>query len=337
MIGVSRGRQSFGGSSGERVACYDAAVSDCTFVILNPHSSAGRTGRRWPQLAPRLEAALGPLRVLTTGGPRDAERLVVEAARKGARRVVVAGGDGTMSEVVTGALDAGRGGERELGILPMGSGCDFARSLGLPRSLSPLLECLRAGRSRKVDAGRVHFTDRAGTPMQAAFLNVASFGISGLTDALVARAGKRLGPTLAFAIGTLRAIVQYRQRPVEIRVDGRLVHEGPLNLGTAANGRFFGSGMEVAPRARIDDGLLDVVVVGALSRPGLIARFPALYRGAHLQMKSVSHRQGSVVEVLAEPGEVMLDIDGEPLGYLPARFEVLPGAIHLFGVPEQPV
>ena len=110
-----------------------------------------------------------------------------------------------------------------------------------------------------------------------------------------------------------------------------MVFDGPMLLATAANGRYFGGGMQVAPRARIDDGELDVVIVAPASLPRLVVSLPRLYRGTHLEDSIVTFQRGRVVEAEATPGEVELELDGEVLGTLPARFEVLPDALVFIG------
>lgn len=304
-----------------------------TLVIANPRSGNGATGRRWLALEARVREVLGPVEVVHTSGPRDAVRLARDGALAGFERVLVAGGDGTLSEVVTGLLDAGRSERVDLGLLPLGTGGDFLRSLGTPRDLEGSLACIAAGRGRRVDAGRVSFLDGSGEPAEACFVNVASFGISALTDELVARSTKRLGGTMSFLIGTLRAIARYRSEVVRVLVDGEPVHDGPLVLGAAANGRCFGGGMQIAPRASIDDGQLDVVLLSQMSRARLLSRLPLVYGGRHLDQPEVSLHRGRVIEAQALPGRVRLELDGEPLGALPARFEILPGALRLLGPP----
>jgi YegS/Rv2252/BmrU family lipid kinase len=281
----------------------------------------------------KLRAALGTFEVDRTRGPRDAERIAREAVRAGVERVVVAGGDGTLSEVASGLLSAGLGDRAEIGLLPLGTGGDFARTLGIPRDLDGAIECIAAGKARRTDAGRVRYFGENEREATAHFVNVASLGISGLTVQLVNRTTKVFGGTVSFLVGTVRSIARYRCRDVSIHVDGRLIHEGPLILATAANGRYFGGGMQVAPEARTDDGLLDVVTISELSKLQLIAKLPLIYAGRHLQEPAVRLHRGRVVEMDAVPGTVYLDIDGEPLGTLPARVEILPAAISLLGPP----
>lgn len=315
----------------EAVPC--AGVPGRTLLIVNPRSRNGATGRRADSLIRRLGSALGPLEVERTRGPRDAERIAREAVRAGTDRLIVAGGDGTLSEVATGLLSAGLGGYATIVALPLGTGGDFLRTLGVPRELDRAIECLREGKLRPLDAGRATFVDRAGRPAHAHFVNVASFGVSGRVVELVNRSPRALGGRASFLLGALRAIARHRSAPVRIRVDGRLVHEGPLVLAAAANGRFFGAGMCIAPEARTDDGLFDVVAVRAMGRARLLRKLPLIYRGAHLSDPAVQAWHGRVVEAESLGPPVPLELDGEPLGLLPARFELLPAALMLIGPP----
>jgi len=307
-----------------------------TLVIVNPRS--GSTQRRWPDVEPRLRAALGPFEVERTRSGRDAVRLAREAVRSGVDRLVVAGGDGTLSEVATGLLSADLGHYAQIGVLPLGTGGDFSRTLGTPRDLDAAIARLETGSTRTIDAGRVTYraaasgaSPGAGTQATSYFANVASFGLSGLVDERVNRSSKALGGRMAFLLGTLRALARYHSEPVAIRVDGEIVYDGPLVFAAAANGRFFGGGMQVAPHARLDDGKFDVVVVPERSKLRLAAGLPGLYRGLHVDDPNNIITRGTTVEADAEPGRVWLDIDGEPLGTLPARIEALPEALTLFG------
>jgi YegS/Rv2252/BmrU family lipid kinase len=302
-------------------------------VILNPRTCGER---RWRSLEVRLRDVLGDLEVERTRGPLDARRIAREAVRAGVERIVVGGGDGTMSEVVTGLLAAGLGEYAELACLPLGSGCDLPRTLGLSRKPDDVIDGLAAGTSRRVDAGRVLYTDRDGAERTTYFLNITSFGISGLTVELVNQAKKRFGPTAAFALGTLRAISRYEPAEITVRVDGIEVHRGPVNMAAVANGRYFGSGMMVAPSAEVDDGLLELVLVSGLSKPRLVAHFPSIYRGAHFSHPNVSHHRGVKIEADIVSGRALLDVDGEQPGLLPAVVEVRPKAIGLFGQPTAP-
>ena len=167
-------------------------------------------------------------------------------------------------------------------------------------------------------------------------MNVASFGIAGLVDKYVNQSRKTLTGTLAFALATLRAGVAYANSPVRMRVDGGEWRTGPIYNVSVANARFFGGGMKVAPGALLDDGALDLVRFGDLGLADLLRHGLDLYSGRHLDLAEVSTAQVRTVEAEAADGrEVLLDVDGEQPGRLPARFEIIPRAIAL-RAPELP-
>ena len=308
-----------------------------TLVVVNPHSAGGRTGRRFRRLEPQLRATLGSFELQRTVGPRDAERIAHDAVCSGIERVVVAGGDGTVSEVVSGLLAADVEHECLVGILPMGTGRDLPRTLGIPADLRAAIDALGRGTTRQVDASRVTYRDTSGDRCSVYSINVSSFGLSGLTVERVSHAPHFLGGSFAFLLGALGSITRYRCRSVRILADGREVFDGPIVLGAAANGRYFGGGMFIAPDALPDDGQLDLVVVREMSRAGLVVSLPSLYRGTHLANPAVSVVRASRIEAYPSSGEtspIWIDVDGEGLGVLPLEVEVMPRRITLFGAPS---
>lgn len=298
-----------------------------TLVIVNPASRGGRTGRDWASVESRVLSVLGPCaRIARTERRGHAIVLGAEAARAGVARVVVAGGDGTASEVVTGMLASGAP-PPTLGLLPLGTGSDFVRALGSRVGLDRALAAIDSGSRRRVDVGRV-LGREGGEPR--CFLNVASLGLSGSAIAAVERFPSR--GAFAYAAAAVSSIARWRGVRVRISVDGRVVHDGPLALAAIANGRYFGGGMLVAPEAEPDDELFDVVIVATSSRARLLTSFPRIYRGAHVGLPGVRVERGRIVEVTASD-RVELEADGELLAPLPARVELLASAIDLLVEP----
>jgi diacylglycerol kinase family enzyme len=174
--------------------------------------------------------------------------------------------------------------------------------------------------------------DHDGREAQRAFLNIASFGLSGLVVRVVDENPKWIGGTPAYLFGTLRAMRRYRNQRVRIALDDGEPRETNVLTVAIANGRFFGGGMKVAPNAEIDDGLFDVVTLAQAPLESL-AMSADIYRGTHLGRGGVSCvRAKRIVAAPVDEGDVVLiDLDGEQPGRLPATFEVVPGALLLRG------
>jgi YegS/Rv2252/BmrU family lipid kinase len=303
-------------------------------VIVNPSSRSGATGRRIPELERLLQIHVGDFRLLPTAQAGDGERLALEAALQGATRVIVAGGDGTVSEVVSGLLRSADASDIELGLLPLGTGHDFARLLKLGTNLEAAVARLASGQRRVVDAGRIRCPGRRGDERVRCFLNIASLGLSGESVLWLADRGKRgkRGP-LSYLMSGVVGLIRYQTPEVSVRLDERLVHSGRLALLAAANGQFFAGGMRVAPDAQIDDGQFDVVIVQGMSKPVSLLHLATLLTGSHVRSSNVRVHHGRSLRI-ESVGEVWVEADGEPIGTLPATIELLPAAIRLCGLPE---
>lgn len=303
-------------------------------AIVNPAAAGGRVGRQWPAIADALAAAIGPCQVRLTAGPLDAARLAVEAALDGCELIVAVGGDGTVNEVVDGLLSApGDASTRPvLGIVMMGTGGDLARALALPPTVGEQARRLAGRDVRAIDVGRAHFVADDGTRRSRYFVNIASFGLSGLTARAVnARRWTRLlGAKLAFQLGVVQALLRWRNQPVALTVDGARELTATMKLCAIANGNWFGGGMRIAPDAAVDDGRLDIVIVGDVSAATLIRRLPMVYRGDHVRLPVVQVAHGRSIEARPlTPAPLPLELDGESPGHLPARFELVDRALRI--------
>ena len=303
--------------------------------MVNPSAGAGRAGRLLPAIEAALHVAGATFATLRTEGPGHATSLARQALRDGAAGVAVIGGDGTLSEALNGFfLESGAvvAPGRWLGPLPAGTGGDFRRTLGtLSAAPEDLVRRLLLSEPRPIDCGWVRFVDDAGRPRERAFLNIASFGLGGEVDRRVNASPKWMGGRAAFFLASLRAKARFgSNRRVRVTVDGEPRECAVLNLAVA-NGRYFGGGMQIAPRARLDDGLFEVVSLEREGWLGPLALAPALYGKGALGRPGVHYRRGRSVRAEALPGEapVLLDVDGEAPGRLPADFALRKGAILL--------
>ena len=306
-----------------------------TLLIVNPAAGCGRAARALDRVLEAL-APLRPFDVFVTqpGLERPAESAARDAVLAGATRILVLGGDGSSSQALNGIYAAGGAdalARVSLGLLPAGTGRDYARSAGIARDPVAAARALaRGAAAQRVDVGVITFPDGR----TRLFLNVSSFGVSAqIAHALEEYPQlKRRAGAVAFGLATVRAGWGYAPVETELRVDLQAAQRGPTAAVAIANGGWFGGGMHVAPSAHVDDGLFEVVRFGDLARRDFVISLPRLYRGTHYTHPHVRHSQGA--EILAAPGvgvtqPIEIEADGEIVGALPARFSFLPAALSL--------
>lgn len=300
-------------------------------AIVNPKAGSGTGARAIPAIRRAFESAGAEVDVRSTEGPGDAKRLARESMGESLDLLAVVGGDGTLNEVAQAYLgDDGKPVEGPpLGLVPFGTGGDFRRTLDLPQKLEDAVARILTCEPRPVDLGILEVTNHEGALVTKAFVNIASFGLGGLTDRIVNDGPKWLGGKAAFYLGTARGLAIYRNAPVRVTVDGKVFVEEPIVNVAIANGRYFGGGMMVAPTADPSDGVLEVVSIGNLDRLAVLALTATIYSGKHLTRPGITSARGTVIEAesLAPQAEVLVDLDGETPGRLPVRARVVRGAL----------
>lgn len=297
-----------------------------TVILFNPHAgtSDALTGADIfaPLRARGHDVVLVPGRV-----PGDLGARAARAVRAGADVVVAAGGDGTLNHVVNG-IGRVRGGFARvtLGVLPLGTGNDFARTIGVPIDSAAAIECLAEGRVRALDLARLH--DRM-------FINASGGGFTAETSSHVSGSLKAWAGKLAYLVGGAQALIGHEAVHTEIDLDGRKLAL-PLQLFAVCNGRTLGGGHSLAPEAEPDDGWLDVCLVHGRSTIDLVALLPKLSSGAHVDDGQVVYaRARRVVMRFASPTKV--NVDGEVLVASRCVYTVLPRAVRVVcrgGVPS---
>ncbi len=301
-----------------------------TVFIVNPVSGNGRTGRHWRSYETLFRRRLGDaFAVRKTERPWHAAELTKEAVIDGATTIVSVGGDGTLNEVTNGLLDGtGRmwNADARLAVLSLGTGSDFAKTLGETREPDDLVCRLKEGNTKVIDAGVCAYQE-AGAPRSRYFLNVAEVGSGGAVVDRVNRTTKVLGGKTSFLIAILRTLPRYRNTPIAFEADGGPRKEAVVNDLVIANGRFFGGGLQPAPHAQLDDGLFDVVVIGDIDFKTTRKNLGLLREGKHLDLPYISWFRAKDLVVHAH--EEMIDLDGEYVGRHAMRFQILPGAIRL--------
>lgn len=305
-------------------------------VIVNPRSAGGSTGDNWASLASDLRAHFGPYNVAFTKAEGDGIKLAKRAALEGREFILACGGDGTINEVANGILLSGS--DAELGILPSGTGGDFRRSIEMPDEPREAARALKHGRTLTIDVGKVTFQDFEGNPTSRFFLNVSSFG---LAASIIQRVKTNTsldwlpvelirGPA-SFALSTLQEVIGLDTTNARVKIGGRPERCLTTVNFCVANARYFGGGMKIAPKAKLTDGCLDVVNIGDMKSARIILNVYTLYRGTHLTMPEVKSTRAKRIEArpLDADRKIMIEVDGELPGTLPAVFEAVPSALRI--------
>jgi YegS/Rv2252/BmrU family lipid kinase len=293
-------------------------------LIVNPAAGAGRTAKRWPQIKECLKKIGVKFEHDLTEAPGHAIELAKTAVSKGYKLIVSVGGDGTINEVVNGIYDTGNLKDITLGIIGTGTGGDYIRTLGIPRDY--LQSCKRLVHPHKmiVDLGMVEHTVN-GEKKRRLFANFAGLGFDAEVVKATTKKYKSLGSVPSYLMGLLTTLVCYRNREISLKIDGKEEKRKVCTI-VMSNGRYGGGSMFIAPQADIKDGLFDVVIIGDISKPDLLASLPRIYRGTHLTHPKVTLKRAREVEIQSEVS-IALQADGELLGEAPARFSILPSAL----------
>ena len=243
--------------------------------------------------------------------------------------MVAVGGDGTLNEVVNGFFrnTAPLPTSSKLAFVPLGTGGDFRRTLRIPLDPRQAVDVLRTGMVRRLDAGCVTHQTSDGATAVRHFINIADAGFGGEVVYRVGNGTKRFG-SAAYTIGGMRALITYKNKPMSVNIDG-VTHDLPKAFQVVvANCQFFGGGMKMAPSASPTDGVFDVILIKNAGKIETVRGMNDFRAGRHLDQTNpkIELMYGKRISV-SSPEKVRLDIDGEAGGYLPALFEVQPGAI----------
>ncbi len=301
-----------------------------TAYIINS-VALGRSADGWRDIESRINRASNAsseVRITQSGG--QAVSLTRDAIESGCDTVVAVGGDGTVNEVLNGLFENGALINKDvvLGIVPVGSGCDFARCLGIPKKIGKALELIDDGRTKKIDIGKVTYIDLDGNQSSRLFINMADIGAGGVVVQKARQAPRFLGRRPNYLWGILYVATCYQHKKVSITIDDGMPEELYVLNMMIANGRYFGFGFQPAPQAVTDDGLFDIVNLGKMSKLENLLQLPKLYLGTHLNIRKVNSYRGKKVTAESKE-EVLLEVDGDLIGRLPATFEIIPNAINI--------
>ena len=278
-------------------------------ILMNPTAAGGKPLRVLPGLQRALTAAGAEHRVVQTQDMAHATHAARDAAGRG-EVVVALGGDGLVGKLAGALRDS-----TPLGVVPAGRGNDFARALAIPEDVDGAARVLLDGVRKALDLGEAN-----GHP----FACIASLGYDSEANR-IANEAKLVRGNLVYAYAAIRALMAWRPAHFTVRLDGR-EHRFEGYTVAAANTGFYGGGMNMAPGADPSDGLLDVVMVGKVSKRRFLANLPKVFKGTHVDEDSVEvHRAGEVHVTAERPFDVYAD--GDPLTTLPATIRLVRGGL----------
>ncbi len=307
--------------------------------IVNPRAQGGRAGDRLDLLRRAIDRAFGDWSLLVTEGPGHAEVLAREAVESGIDLVAAIGGDGTCSDVVNGLFDGDKPLSRRVifTIVPWGTGSDLARSIRAPGNLADALWVAATGMTLPADVGHLQFLDAGGAERERVFINVAGFGANGDVVHRANKSSKRLGGRATFFKATLGTLANYQPGRVALEWDGP---DGPgewsgvMLSSFVANGAFCGGGMWVGRGGTMHDGALDLLILPDIGLARTLKDIWRLYDGTAEKVPGVikarvTELRARALDPAAPP--LLLDVDGEQPGRLPATMRVVPGALQIRG------
>ena len=279
------------------------------FFILNPVAGTGRGAKYFPQLRAVLDAKGVDYGYARSEHPGHAVELTRQAVAAGEKRIIAVGGDGTVNEVASALYGTGV----VMGILPLGTGNDLARTLGLPTEPLEALDVVLNGQVRPMDAGMAN---------DCFFINAAGYGFDVDVLQRVEKYKKRLNGMLPYLLGIAEALFHLRRLKLTLRRP-----EGITGfILVAGNGQYLGGGMNATPQADPFDGLLDVCLVKDMPFYKFLPAIVRFVKGAHLDLAEVDYFKVQELE-LSCPAGGPVDLDGELKSQPPVIFRVLPGAI----------
>jgi diacylglycerol kinase (ATP) len=307
-------------------------------AIANPCAAGGRAGKLWPRIAQQLRARLGEVTVGLTNCPGHATRIARELLESGFDLIIAVGGDGTVSEVANGFLHDDKliRSEAQLGIIPIGTGSDFQRTIGIPSDVDRALEIVACGKPLAMDVGKATLVGSHGRERRY-FVNLASFGMGGAVAAGAKNALTAVGGKAAFLWATFKTMATHQGRQVEIELDdsGRSLRFFISNVAVG-NGRYHGGGMHACPTALPNDGMLEVTVIDYLKPFEVVRDIRVLYSDDLYRHPKIHHLRARRLTARSEQ-PTWVEVDGEPVGRLPLAIEVLPQRLPVLLSPSSPL
>jgi YegS/Rv2252/BmrU family lipid kinase len=297
-----------------------------TIFIVNPNAGHGSLRSAWHLLVKQFKEKISLFDHKFTEKIGHGVALTRKALEEGYTQIIAVGGDGTLNECLNGFLkdDKPVNPKAIFGIFPYGRGSDLARALGIPRDPKKAIQLLVSDNIKKLDVGKATFYKNDKKTVRY-FINSANVGVVPLIVSRSSQSPKILGAKASYVYGSIKGILNFKSDDVIYTRGNKDQNCTLLNI-TVANGPYFGSGMKIAPKAQLDDGLFEIIVGKKMTFLEFFKNFPKIYGGKHMSLETVDYFREKKIEIRSLNGSkpFLVEMDGEVVGHLPASFEILP-------------
>ncbi len=285
--------------------------------IVNPVAGKGNGDKIIPLIEEVMKEYHCTYEIRKTEKVGEGKRIAEEARHTDFSTIVSVGGDGTLHEVINGMV----GSKQKLGIIPAGTGNDFARTLNLPRDIRESIESLVKGNSMMIDLGKIN---------KEYFINISSIGLDALIADETNRIKKYFSSTYSYVIGTIKSLINFKSFKTKLVIDDA-IYEEEIMLAAVCNGSYYGGGMKISPKSSFSDGEFDICIVRKMPKLKLLFLLPTIFKGNHVKFKEVKFYKGKNIEFLMENGKKKekINADGEILDLYPIQFEMINNAIEV--------
>ncbi len=258
--------------------------------------------------------------------------LAEQAVREGSTHVICVGGDGSLNEVANGLMNVKKTQSSEgfrkvrLGVLPMGTGNDFVKSVSVPKHAEGLKRVIEADSYKTIDLGLVEFKNKFGEEQKRYFVNITDIGMGGVVAQRLSGYSKWMGSTLTYQRAILTTLLTYKHQPVIAKADS-FSFEGKIMNLIIANGKYFGSGLGIAPDAITDDGVFSIVILGEISFLDYIKNLGSVRNCQRVSHPELHYKTAKEMSIFSQSGPLPIDMDGEFIGFSPMKVTVTHQAI----------
>ncbi|KAF2956342.1 diacylglycerol kinase family protein [Marinitoga sp. 38H-ov] len=301
------------------------------YIIVNPHSSGSKAIKLWPKIREILENNDFEFEYKLTKGKMDAYNITIEAIKKGYKKIIGVGGDGTANEIVNGIFNQDYVNPKDiiLGIIPTGTGNDWGKTIGIPSDYVQAIEVLKKGNIITQDVGKVIYYEN-NEKKERYFMNIAGM----FFDAIVVKntnisKDKNKSGAFSYLLNLLTTLFKYKYQKAEININGKIIKEKIFTMAVGIC-KYSGGGMKMLPNAIPNDGLFDIIIIRDVPRFQVIRHIKKLFDGSFVELKWVKQYKAKNIKLTSHE-KIYLEVDGEHLGHSPFEFKIYKKSLNVFG------